>query len=384
MNSINTALFATRSENVHTKKRPTANEKHIIGLDMGYSGPKCVHENGHFAFPNFCQKITGDIICALDKDDIVYENLISGNRYCVGNMAINMLNDETAVSEDNMLDRNHYIHPEFKVKLETSLGLALWDQTTDGSDVFVQTGLPPAYLVKDRPLLINAIKGRHYFKLTVGKETKEFDINILTENIDVMIQPMGTLNSLMFDDDANLQPIAKDISKSDLLIFDAGFGTLDTFYICSKQLQAKDTNPDLGMKRILTETKKLIKKELGEDPSITSMQKILKNGMISVNDLLTVSTEYRPIDGYLKTAVEKVGEEAFESIKGYIFNIKFLVMSGGTSEVWVDDFKKKLLRTSISVIKGSTGSNLPNIYSNARGYYYYRLRQERKSSVTHH
>lgn len=376
MSDNNTSLFATRNEIVKTKKRASMQGKHIVGLDMGYSGPKCFHENGNFVFANFCQKLSGEIMSNLDKNDMIYESLVTGDRYSVGSMATKSLNSETAVSEDILFGRNHYIHPEFRVKLETSLGIALWDVNTDGRDVFIQTGLPPAYLMKDKAYLISVIEGNHKFKLTIGKEAKSFDITILKENIDVMVQPMGTLNSLMFDDNGKMQPIAKDLARSNLLIFDAGFGTLDTFYICSKMLQAKNTNPNLGMKRILTETRDLIESDLSESPTIPDMQNILRSGVIRVNDLMTMSTKSYPVEGYLKIANEKVCKEALESIKSYVFNIRFLIMTGGTSEAWIDSFKKSLENTNVSVLKGSTGSGLSNIYSNARGYYYYRLHLE--------
>ena len=376
MNSINTTAFATKNEIVKVKRKVLVPGSHVIGLDMGYSGPKCYHENGNFVFSNYCQKLSGDLMCDLDKNDMIYEDLTTGDRYSVGNMAVEGLDSETAVSEDILFGRNHYIHPEFKVKLETSLGLALWDVETDGTDVYVQSGLPPAYLTTDKVYLTEVIKGRHKFKLTVGRESKEFDITILKENIDVMIQPMGTLNSLMFDDEGKMQPIARDLAKSNLLIFDAGFGTLDTFFISGKELKSKNTDASLGMKRILTETRSLIENELGVSPTLPAMQKILKTGVVDVNDFITLTTRTCAIDEYLKIANEKVCKEALESIKSYIFNIKYLIMSGGTSEAWIDYFKKSLLGTSVNVIKGSTGANVSNIYSNARGYYYYRTHVE--------
>lgn len=53
---METSIFATKSE-IREHKNPSFGNVHIIGLDMGYSGVKCFHENGNFVFPNYCQKI---------------------------------------------------------------------------------------------------------------------------------------------------------------------------------------------------------------------------------------------------------------------------------------------------------------------------------------
>ena len=42
---MDTKKFATRSE-IKECKHPEYKDRHIIGLDMGYSGAKAFHENG--------------------------------------------------------------------------------------------------------------------------------------------------------------------------------------------------------------------------------------------------------------------------------------------------------------------------------------------------
>jgi plasmid segregation protein ParM len=354
--------------------RPHINGLHIIGLDMGYSGPKCYHEKGNFVFPNYCKRITGELFGELNRTDMVYENLNTHDKYAVGMMALKSLNDDDVVSEDALYGRNHYLHPDFKVTFETSLGIALWTTETDGHDVFLQTGLPPAYMVKDEPYLRSVVEGEHHFRLTIGSETKDFHITLDKSRVDIMSQPMGTLTSLLFDDNARPTAHAVSLMKSNLMVFDCGFGTLDTFFIRANQLESKNTNPNLGMKRILTETRDLIEQDLNVSMSIPAMQKVLKDRAVKVNDLMTLQTKEYPINDYLDQANKKVCNEALESIKDYIFNIKYLIMTGGTSEAWIDEFRKRLATTNVEVLSGKTGSNLPTIYANARGYYYSRLR----------
>jgi len=370
--------YSTKNEIVTRsadKIRPHINGMHIIGLDMGYSGPKCYHERGNFVFPNYCKKITGELFGDLNRTDMVYQNMDTRERYAVGAMALKSLNDEDVVSEDALYGRNHYLHPDFKVVFESCLGVALWDIDTDGSDVFLQTGLPPAYMVKDEPYIRSVMEGEHHFKLTIGPETKTFHITLSKQNVDVMSQPMGTLTSLLFDDNAKPTPHAIPLMKSNLLVFDSGFGTLDTFFIRANQLESKNTNPNLGMKRVLTETRDLIAQDLNVSVSIPAMQRVLRDGVVKVNDLMTLQTKEYPIDDYLAQANKKVCMEALESIKDYVFNIKYLIMTGGTSEAWIDEFRKRLQTTGVEVLSGKTGSNLPVVYANARGYYYSRLKK---------
>lgn len=373
-------LFSTKSEIViHGKDnmRPHVKGLHIIGLDMGYSGPKCFNERGNFVFPNYCKKITGEIIGELNKNDIIYKNLETKEKYAVGIMALRSLNEEDVVSEDILYGRNHYLHINFKVVFETSLGLSLWDTKTDGSDVFLQTGLPPLYITKDESYLRSVIEGEHKFELTLGNATKQFNITLKKNNIDVMSQPMGTLTSLLFNDQGMPTSNAISLMKSNLMVFDCGFGTLDTFLIKANQLESKNTNPNLGMKRVLIETKKLIEKDLGVSISLIGMQKILREGVIHINDLVTFTTKEYPINDYLLKANNIVCKEALESIKDYIFNIKYLIMTGGTSEAWINYFREKLKNTNVEIIQGNQSTSLPIIYANARGYYFSRLQKSR-------
>lgn len=374
---MNTVNFSTRSE-IKLKEHASIKNKHIIGLDMGYSGPKCYHAKGNFVFPNYCKKITGDIFGNLGKNDIIYEDITTNERYCVGEMAIKSLTDDAIVHEDALFGRNHYLQKDYKVIFETALGIALWNETTDGSDVFLQMGLPPAYMLKDEPYLRQVVEGEHKFKLTLLSEEKTFDIALNKESIDIMSQPMGTFNSLLFDDAGAFTPKAKELMRSNLLLFDCGFRTLDTFFVKANQLESKDSNNSLGMYRILSEVRNDLKEQLSVDIGIIAMQNALKTGVVRVNDLTTFSTKEYDIYPFLEKASKKVCAEAIESLKDYIFDIRFLIMTGGTSEAWLDMFKDKLKNAPIEILTGKESSNLPLIYQNARGYYFNALYKSRK------
>jgi len=340
---------------------------------MGYSGPKCFHEKGNFVFPNYCKKIEHEIFGELNKSDMVYENLTTGTKYFVGEKAIKSLNEDSVVSENTLYERNHYLHEDFKVTFETTLGVAFWDTKTDGNDVFLQTGLPPAYLTRDEPYIRKAMEGNHRFALTIGNERKVFDITLRPEQIDVMSQPMGTYYSVVIDDDGKITPNIKAYSGSKLMVFDGGFGTLDKFFIENNSLTSAETDANLGMKRVFEETRKLIQNELGVTVSIPAMQNVLKTGKVRVTDLITWDVADHEIGEYLEKANELVREEALMSIRTIVPNLRYLIMTGGTGAAWYDYFKAKLRIPGLEVLTGNANSTLPTIYANARGYYMYRL-----------
>jgi plasmid segregation protein ParM len=348
---------------------------------MGYSGPKGFHEKGNFCFPNFCIKLTGERFGEPGRNDLVYEDLDSEEKYFVGEMALRTLRGESVVTEDTLFGRNHYLHPDFLRKLRTSLALWLWElPPTDGSDLFIQTGLPPAYM-SDEQYLRAALQQRHTFAVSVGAERRVFDFSITAEQVDVMYQPMGTFYSVVFDKDGNMMPVAKDYMNSNLMLFDGGFGTLDKFLVRGRQLETKDSDPRLGMLRVLEETRNLIRsdKNTGIDISIPALQGCLRSGKFKKTNMITLQQEEYDITPYLQKANEKVREEAFESIRDYVFDIQKLVMTGGTGAAWYRYFSERLKGiTTLDVVPGNQNSTLPMIYSNARGYYMSRLNAMRR------
>mgnify|MGYP004620591587 CR=1 len=370
---METKVFATRTENKQFPF-PKNNKVHILGIDMGYSGPKCIHEDGYFIFPNYCQKLAGELFGELGNDDMVYEDLETGTKYCVGNMAYRSITTNTRVDENALFNRNHYLHPSFLVIFRTVLGKALWDKETDGSDVFIQTGLPPAYIVKDSAYLKAACIGRHQFRLSIGKETKSFDITISEEMFHIMYQPMGTYYSTIINNDGNPSKEFKVYKRSNIMVLDGGFGTWDRFMIQNNQLTSKDTDTNLGMLRVFEETRKLLQEELGADISIPEMQQVLRSGKVKVRDFVMMQDREYPIEEYLRKANKKVCAEAFDSIKDFVFDVNRIIMTGGTGAAWCDYFIDRLKSVSgLKVVPGNINApGMPIVYINARGYYLYR------------
>ena len=373
---MNTLEFRTRTEFI---KKDNISIEGIcpIGIDIGYSGVKLFYPKGYACFPSFCieQKQDTATIGVADESELVYTDLDNGNSWLVGDLATNVLKSSDTVQEDSLFGRDRYYSPQFKVLLCTGLGIALWDEPTNMQNhVYLETGLPPAYLKMDSPELKAAISAAHNFKLTRGQATKTFHIELTENTIHVIQQPMGTLYSISVGNDGNPTPQAKNYFTSDILIFDAGFGTLDNFLIRNRRIEESNTNDKLGMKRILEETRNSITKVYKEEVSIPAMQKCLKSGTVMVRDRKSFKTEYKPIGEFLEKANQKVCEEAIENIRNYLFDVSYLVITGGTGAAWEGYLKDTLKEMkNLTVVTGNYGNNLPIFYANTRGYYFYQL-----------
>ena len=377
---IDTTIFSTRSEYKNSLTNPSADGVHVIGLDMGYSSPKCVYEHGYFVFPNYVKRLTGELFGELPKDALIFTDE-SGNTFVVGDMAMKSLTEDSVVSEDSMYGRNHYLHPEFKVAFETALGLACWNEdlyNADSETLFLETGLPPAYKLKDEPYLRTAVCGRHKFTLSKGGVTKDFDIILNQDQVDVMSQPMGTLNSLLFNDDCTYSKHAAELMRSDVALLDGGFVTFDKFLIRAHQLEFQNSDASLGMKRILEELRADISREYGVNISIPAMQKVLRSGKFTVNDMVTMTVKEVDVSEYFERANDKVAALAFDSIKDYVFGVKYLIMTGGIGEAWSPIFKERLKNLPITILLGKENTQLPTVLANARGYYMNRVNKIRK------
>lgn len=362
--------FKTRAEWIRTDN-PKKDNKNIIGLDLGYSGVKGFYGYGYYSIPNFAIQITGELFGKLNPNDIIYEDLVTKRKYFVGQAAVESLDLNSVVDEATWYGRNHYISYEFLVLARTAIGMALWNTKTNGHDISIQTGLPPAFLIEDEPYIRKALEGEHIFKLTIGNESRRFHFTIRKENLDVMKQPMGTYYSVVFDNNGKPNARLAEFMRSNLIIFDGGFGTLDKFIVKNHgRTCLSDSSQQLGMKRVFEEARDLIKKDLGISISIPGIQNCLESGVIKKMDRVLLETKEYSIGRYIDQANRIVREEAFDYVRNDIADAQFIVMTGGTGAAWIEYFKDMTRKIqSLQIIEGNAGSGLPNTYANARGYY---------------
>lgn len=389
---IHTQEFKTKTI-LQPRQNPSTSKYWGISIDVGYSSVKIFSPNMIASFPSYAKKVaygTADRpIGGLEKNCIAYRDN-KGNEYFVGAIA---QDSSQAGDSDNstaaLYVRQRYLTPEFMALGRVGLALGMMkNQYGDpaGKVLHIQTGLPPEYMGRgnnesaDEAMIKSAFNGKHEFSIKLGTNSWiNFVFEIAEENFAIMPQPMGTLVSIATDRNGGPIPEAKSYFSSNLIIVDPGFGTLDTFVIKNHYLSSNKTWDNLGMKKVMEETCKIISDKYKTNIPVPAMQKYLGEGTFSTNyDINTqkinpLKRTKVPFAEILEQANKTVCEEALttiDSFYNYLQNEDYLVITGGTGAAWFDIIKKHYADIEgLKVINGAVNDTIPAIFSNVRGYY---------------
>ena len=362
-----------------------------VALDIGYSAVKGFSPTMVYSFPAYARRISQSALLGTPRDDeIIYTDNTTGETWRVGATASDMIaSDEARDSNAALYGRNRYFSPMFLAIARTGLGLGMMGNRyglPEGKTLVVQTGLPPAYLKSDTPLIKEVLSMEHDFSIKVGQRpVQNFKFILPEKNIDVMPQPMGTLLSIATNQSGVQIPEATKYFSSNMLIFDPGFGTLDVFNIKNRLVDSHETFDDLGMKRVFQDTTNEIFRQFGTEITVPAMQKHLSTGKISVYNRKERRTAEKDFTDILLNANEQVCYEALgriDNIFNNLFDHQYLVITGGTGMAWdkiIRDYYKGM--SGLTIVSGAQNDNLPCIFSNVRGYYMYLLGKLRRSSL---
>ena len=378
---MNTKKFRTKTE-IIARDNGKINGLWEIALDLGYSAVKLFSPNIIASFPSYAKRVEKDFQYAgnAPAESILYKDLDTEEMWLVGEVAQNMMTSgDTSDSEMSLYGRERYGNPMFSVLVRAGLGLGMQENefgAPGSSKITVQTGLPEKYLSNDTNDLKECIAGKHHFALKIGREEWcIFDFEIAAEDIYVMSQPKGSLFSVCIEKNGQFHPDAKKYLNSSILVFDPGFGTLDLFPIKSGVVGRGETNPVLGMKRVLQETAKLIKENYNIEVLIPEMQKYLNTGIVRSYDRKNLKSKEYPFDKYLQTANELICQEAITWLTSVVnlIDYNYMIITGGTGAAWDAMIRDRFKEFStLKLISGNQNDQLPLIYSNVRGYYLYR------------
>ncbi len=357
-------------------------------IDIGYSAVKLMSPNVVASFPSYARRVKDDFQFAgsAPQSAILYRDLNTDEMWVVGEVAQNLISsNDTSDSEASLYGRDRYFNDMFNVISNVGLGVGMrgnmYGEPKNCRHV-VQTGLPERYM-GDEGLLRESLSGPHAFALKVGdRDWETFSFDLDARDIYVISQPRGTLFSVIIDNAGEFIPEAKSIMDSSVLILDPGFGTCDIFSIREGTVDHGETFSDLGMKRVLQETSKLIRENYGVDIPVPAMQKNLETGMVRKFDKRALTTKDYPFDNLLNTACDKVCEEALLRMASS-FNLSefdHIIITGGTGAAWYRRLEERLKGMSdLNIIKGNQNDTLDFIYSNVRGYYFYRFNKLKHS-----
>jgi len=379
---IDTKNFATKTI-FDPRESITAEGFFPIAIDIGYSSVNLCSPVGIWSFPAFAKKLErgNDLVGTPDKDEILYKDM-QGNVWRVGAAAQKTLSSfDTNDSINELYGRNRYGTPIFRVLVETAIGLAL---VANGAPldcpVCIQTGLPPAYIDEDSPMLKEVFSGDHEFFLKVGEQPfKKVRTTIEAGNVFVMSQPKGTLISVSVDNNGVPTKDAVHLINGNVIVFDGGFGTLDTFRLKNRQIDAAETFSNFGMKAVLERFAEKIKEKYNTTVRVPSIQPVLESGVVEVrvpreDNKLRFKTSLEPVGDLLEEASREICEEAIDklmTIYNYLNGINYLIVTGGTGAAWKEYIEEAFADDpTVNVIMGNANDpTLDIIFANTRGYY---------------
>lgn len=385
---IKTQNFRTKTNYIE-RQNPCVPGTWEIAIDIGYSAVKLFSPNIVASFPSYARRVNEEpqFVSTIPEESIFYKNLDTDETWIVGEIAQNTLETgDTSDSESSLYGRERYSSSMFKVITEVGLGIGMLKNKygePGKSKIIVQTGLPERYM-NDTEDIKDSMEGKHNFALRLGsKDWVFFNFELSTDNIYVMSQPKGTLFSVCVDKNGRPVKGAPKLSSS-IMVFDSGFGTLDLFPIREGIVKSGETYSDLGMKRILQETSKLIKDNYDVDIPVPFMQKYLETGNIRYKNKKERIVKEYSIDSLLNTACFKILNEAITRMESSfnMMDYDYLILTGGTCAPWLNKLENMFSGYStLKIIKGNQNDDLPFIFSNVRGYFLYRYNELNKNNI---
>ena len=389
--------FATKAE-IIDKRNITVPGLWPIGIDYGYSAVKGFACNKVFCFPNYALKLPEDVqILETNETDLFLREKDQQGNYviwAIGNKAFDLNTRSDAINfEGEMFGRDRYETPSFQAIIKTGLAIALLNNSAGaykGETLYIQTGLPPAYRKADTELLKDALAGDYHFSLKIGKKPYQpFDFSVDARNIIIMDQPMGSLYSVLSDNEGKRSPAdAVILSHSKSLILDPGFKTLDVFSIESSVVRSSMTFDDLGMYEVFSRTVRELNENYKCNLSVSQMQQVLKRGYATSFDRKERRSCIVQIDQILEKNLKEVCNAALDKVgalHNYLQEYNYLIVTGGTGNAWFDMIREsyRYYETLTILSANRYDPNLSNTYSNVRGYYLFlvnRLERQMRGS----
>lgn len=371
--------YATGTEFIHRENLSLVS-CWTVGIDFGFSGIKGFAPNKTFCFPNCAVPLTNEAYSSMldSEDNDIY--IRDGNGiWAVGEKALGVISPENAMNyESEMYDRNRYESPIFKTLVKVGLGIAIASNEIRqyrGEPIQIQTGLPPKYRELDTELLVEAIAGDYDFEMRIGSSPfQRYVFTIPEKNVHVMDQPTGSLFSVITANDGTHGPTDLSLFKANTVVFDPGFKTLDVYDMSAGLFKQSNTFDSLGMYEIFKRTVEEVRRVYHSNVTIPGMQQALRRGYVTSFDRKHMRSEQVKFDEILYKHTKQVCTEAIEklnSITNYLQNHDFLIVTGGTGNVWyaqIADFYKNM--QSLKILSGNRyDPSLSNTYSNVRGYY---------------
>lgn len=373
--------YTTKTEVIHRPNRGVP-DVWTIGIDYGFSGVKGISANKAFCFPNCAIQVSSfeGMMDSSEKDILLKDK---DGFWIIGEKAHEAISPTNAMNyESEMYERNRYFTPGFKALMKAGLAIGLSSnqfRRYQNEPILVQTGLPPEYKNKDTEMIRETLSGDYEFEMRAGKGPfQRYKFTVKPSNVFVMSQPQGALFSTIKTNDGFTTEDGMDILKSNTLVLDPGFKTLDIFDISAGMYKDSNTFDTLGMHEIFRRTVEEANRVYGANITVSGMQKALRRGYITTFNRaqLRRTKLTAEFEALLKKYTDEVYEEALQkifSIYDYLQEHDYMIVTGGTGDAWAPALEERFRdMDGLRILRANRNDmTLSNVYSNVRGYYLY-------------
>lgn len=359
--------------NKHRIEIPFLNEEGIIpiGIDIGYSSTKVYSIFGSFMFPSLPIRAQ-QIPLSQSEKDIMYKDM-EGNVWLVGELALKNLDMMRIQAQPRILySRRRINSEEFLVLLRVGLFLGLIEDDLDDqykladySRLAIQTGLPEIYIRGDREKLRNCFIGKHNYSIKIGdKKWQTVSIDIEEENISVIPISFGTIWSLAANQIGEITD--NDLLQKNILIFDIGHLTANTFHLKHCLVGANTTWEDLSMLEIIHFVRNKAMEATNNqayfldyyfDRILTSN---INNPSSSFGKIYYGINQFYDITYDVFEMTEKIAKRAIREldvIYNHLLDIDILYLSGGLAKPYYPYFKKHYASYNLPVLLAESKDN---------------------------
>ncbi len=356
-----------------------------VGIDFGTDTVKGFAPNKIFRFPNCAVKLcnNGETWNSSETDILLRDG---GETWLIGNQ------ESALLSSENNSCKKLFEEPAFPLVTKAALGISLLGNSIrafNGEPIYIQTGLPCKNMKKGSPeinQITHALAGNYDFELKTGTgEYTRLKFRIEENNIALMMQPKGALYSAVITDHCEVTPDTAQITDTSTLVLDAGFTAVNTLHIANRERKEAYTY-ESGILEILRRSETCAPELIDVNSDIYAQKDLGRGNSIKFDEVFgdELST---PFAMNTKNVFKEVMSQIIIDTSG-VENIRYLIISGGASFVWIPLIRKWLEihhYDRLTIIKANRNDKtLSDVYSNVRGYYmalvHNQIRKRQKSA----
>lgn len=387
-NEFNVSDYAAKTEfKLHEKSLPfVGSGKEVpIGLDIGYSSTTVYSMYGQHIFPSLPIKVSQDFSMVTRETDIKYKD--ENGIWYIGSLARSAVENEEIQAQPQtqaLFGRQRINSEEYLVLLRVGLFFGLIKKDLGNTyeiakDVRlrINTGLPDQYLTRDRTALRERFAGHHHFEIKVGfKDWIKVSFDINERDVHVISQPFGTLWALAADRNGEITNL--DLLLKNVLIFDGGQRTVDTYFNRAGLRGISSTWENLSMIQIIRNVRKrVIETTNGKGDFLEySFDKIITSN--NAGEIVYGKRQVYNISKDIIDCTEEMAKEAareLDIVYNNLNDVDILVCTGGTGKAFYPYFKKYYNYEGLEVLlaeKTDSENSIDNfdaVFANVVGFY---------------